>query len=166
MLASPKCPPMTLPSTKRSSSPQCAALTDVLDETRDRILAGDGHDATAELSEFLDSIFVDASSETQAELVAQCREHAIHAVLLEDPYTARAFQKPRGYAGDAVVLDYIYSGLAPDDIGPQAAEVFRATTGCSASRSVAARRDRLSELIDQAAVDRSNPNVLAVASGH
>jgi hypothetical protein len=29
-------------------------------------------------------------------------------VLYEDPFTQRAFDKPRGYAGDAVLLDFIY----------------------------------------------------------
>ena len=30
----------------------------------------------------------------------------IFALCQEDPYTRRAFEKPRGYAGDAVMLDF------------------------------------------------------------
>jgi hypothetical protein len=38
------------------------------------------------------------------------QQHPINAVVLEDPYTARARNKPNGYAGDAVMLDYLYDG--------------------------------------------------------
>ena len=39
-----------------------------------------------------------------------CQSHPIWQLLMEDPYTRRAFEKPRGYAGDAVMLDFVYSG--------------------------------------------------------
>ena len=34
--------------------------------------------------------------------------HPLLAQLHEEPYTRRAFEKPRGYAGDAVMLDFVY----------------------------------------------------------
>src|SRR5262249_5614371 len=34
--------------------------------------------------------------------------HPVVAQLLEEPFTRRAFEKPRGYAGDAVMLDLAY----------------------------------------------------------
>src|ERR1700739_1428470 len=37
-----------------------------------------------------------------------CQAHSLHKRMLEDPFTRRAFEKPRGYVGDAVMLDYIY----------------------------------------------------------
>jgi hypothetical protein len=37
-----------------------------------------------------------------------CQGHPLHKIALEAPFTERAFSKPRGYAGDAVMLDYIY----------------------------------------------------------
>jgi extracellular factor (EF) 3-hydroxypalmitic acid methyl ester biosynthesis protein len=37
------------------------------------------------------------------------REHRLHQLLLEEPFTRRAFYKPRGYAGDAATLDYVYA---------------------------------------------------------
>src|SRR5262249_38418269 len=49
-------------------------------------------------------------------------------VLHQDPFTYRAFSKPRGYAGDAVMMDYIY-GLgdarqADEDATPIGRAVF------------------------------------------
>src|SRR5579872_2044960 len=37
-----------------------------------------------------------------------CQSHPLSQIVLEDPYSRRAYEKPRGYAGDAVMLDYIY----------------------------------------------------------
>ena len=41
--------------------------------------------------------------------------HAVRDLLLNDPFTYRAFAKPRGYAGDAVMMDYIYGLGEADD---------------------------------------------------
>src|SRR5215475_11877146 len=37
-----------------------------------------------------------------------CKSHPFAELVLQDPYSRRAREKPRGYAGDAVMLDYIY----------------------------------------------------------
>jgi hypothetical protein len=37
-----------------------------------------------------------------------CLNHPVCRLLHQDPLTYRAFSKPRGYAGDAVMMDYIY----------------------------------------------------------
>lgn len=34
--------------------------------------------------------------------------HPVRKVVHQDPITFRSFSKPRGYAGDAVLLDYLY----------------------------------------------------------
>src|SRR5688500_15058747 len=41
-------------------------------------------------------------------VIHACRTHPIHSLVQEDPLTARAFQKPRGYAGDAETIDLLY----------------------------------------------------------
>jgi len=38
-----------------------------------------------------------------------CQTHSLKELLLQDPFTRRAFEKPRRYAGDAIMLDYIYA---------------------------------------------------------
>jgi len=37
----------------------------------------------------------------------EARRHPLHKLLLESPFTRRAYDKPRGYAGDAVLMDLI-----------------------------------------------------------
>ena len=146
--------------------PAHAALTSVLDLACHRIFAGEARVAATDLLELFDRLFREASPAEQALVIQTCREHRLHELLLEDPYTARAFQKPRGYAGDAVMLDYMYSGNPPLGTSPIGAAIFAVTAGCAAAQSVVARRDLLRALIDRAAERSARPNILAVACGH
>ena len=41
-----------------------------------------------------------------------CREHEINRILREDPFLERAFDKPRGYPGDPVMLNNLIYTLA------------------------------------------------------
>ena len=96
---------------------------------------------------------------------AICKSHPLAKLVLEDPYSRRAHDKPRGYAGDAVMLDYIYrpQPIAASSIG---LAMHRATTGLSNAKSILWRRDYLASKIT-AAMRRTSPaRVLAVASGH
>ncbi len=159
---------VTLPTatTTNHATRELRHLTAALDEAQAQILGGDGERGTADLVDLLDRVLNEIPVAAHDAVLKACREHTLHQVLLEDPYTARAFHKPRGYAGDAVMLDYLYSGLVPPGTSPVGADVFRATTGCATARSVVARRNLLSCAIDRAAENRRRPNVLAVASGH
>ncbi len=99
------------------------------------------------------------------------REHKLHGMLLEDPYTARAFNKPRGYAGDAVMMDFIYghhtvSGTidASPDLGRC---IARFSAGESApSRAVRWRRSRVAREIESLVNERGDIEVFAFACGH
>jgi len=100
------------------------------------------------------------------EFRAICQAHPLSKIVLEDPYSRRAFEKPRGYAGDAIMLDYIYKP-AKSDRPSLGAIIHEATTGLSTAKSILWRRDYLSRQIcvvmnrcAQAA------RVLSVASGH
>lgn len=93
--------------------------------------------------------------------------HPIARYLHADPFTYRAFSKPRGYAGDAVMMDYIYGFDRPDP--PDAIrEIARMTTddGCS-PQAVRYRRQVLADAIDAMVVLRGrNIDVTALAAGH
>jgi extracellular factor (EF) 3-hydroxypalmitic acid methyl ester biosynthesis protein len=100
------------------------------------------------------------------ELRQWCRSHPLHAVVQQDPYTERAATKPRGYAGDAVMMDYIYAGEPPPGTSTIGRAVFGATTRVSMGLSVLYRRALLRSQIDDVVVTREGGRILSVASGH
>lgn len=95
------------------------------------------------------------------------RAHPLHQILCQCPFHGRAFHKPRGYAGDAPTLDYIY-GLTP--LEPSVSEAgrifFEWQSNTQSMQSVRARKDRLAELIDETASRVNQPRILSVACGH
>lgn len=102
--------------------------------------------------------------------ISQVRRHSILQRLHRDPLTHRAYAKPRGYAGDAALLDYIYSvedrRLEPASLDQEARDIFHYTRGAPASRAVQARRRRIAELIDATAARCPKPKILSIAAGH
>jgi extracellular factor (EF) 3-hydroxypalmitic acid methyl ester biosynthesis protein len=93
--------------------------------------------------------------------------HPIRELFHEDPFTLRSFEKPRGYAGDAVMLDYIYGERPIPEGTPEIGrQIFDFTTHAPASQSVRARRDVLVQYIDRAATEHVDPRILAIACGH
>src|SRR5262245_16671668 len=86
--------------------------TEILDQTHEDILEGDTHAAMGRLRLSLREWRSRLPAADWAAVGQQARRHPIHEVLLESPFTRRAYQKPRGYAGDAGLMDLIY-GLAP-----------------------------------------------------
>jgi extracellular factor (EF) 3-hydroxypalmitic acid methyl ester biosynthesis protein len=94
------------------------------------------------------------------------RRHPVFNRLMEDPHTARAYWKPRGYAGDAVMMDFMYDQQVPAGTSRIGRAVFEATTGLPNAASVRHRRDLLTSMIDDMARLRSRPSILSIACGH
>lgn len=104
-------------------------------------------------------------------LAGRAREdRRIGAFVYQDPFTYRAFCKPRGYAGDALMMDYVYDIHGGREVIAQAsaigAGICRTIQSRTAGQSVRRRRERLAQLIDESADARPQPHVLAVAAGH
>jgi len=92
--------------------------------------------------------------------------HPVNNLLRQDPFTRRAFEKPRGYAGDAVMIDYIYgwkSSNGATSLGKSILEHIRDT---DLAHAVRWRRDTLAAAIDEVAAAGNSARVLALASGH
>jgi hypothetical protein len=93
--------------------------------------------------------------------------HPIKEIAHADPMTRRAFLKPRGYPGDAGILDLIYHAVPlPSDVTPLGRQVYRHTTSHPACASVRARRDLLARAVDETAERVHMPRILSVACGH
>jgi hypothetical protein len=99
------------------------------------------------------------------------QNHSVLDYFLEDPMTRWSFAKPRGYSGDAQLLDYIYCDPHVADDVANASEIGKAlysytqnVPSCVAARE---RRDLLTRYVDEIAAKRgAQAEVLAIAAGH
>jgi extracellular factor (EF) 3-hydroxypalmitic acid methyl ester biosynthesis protein len=98
------------------------------------------------------------------------RDHPLGDLVRQDPMTRRAIDKPRGYAGDAVMMDLLYglhsSHVAAAEASLLGRDIYRFIRGSDAAAAVRYRRKHIAELIDKVAMERPHASVLAVASGH
>ena len=102
---------------------------------------------------------------------AWLRGHPVWSLMLQDPFIRRANEKPRGYPGDAVLIDYIYDAPSVrseiNALPPQAAVIHDFATSAAAPRAVRYRRQFAAEVIDEVARQRSEPaRVVSIAAGH
>ncbi len=98
------------------------------------------------------------------------RPHPIMHLLHQDPMAYRCFHKPRGYAGDAVLLDLIYghphAGPLISKTTQDGRAIFAHTFACPGPQAVRNRKAILTKALMQAAADYRNCSVLSVACGH
>ena len=97
------------------------------------------------------------------------RASPVFAVAQRDPFTSHSVKRPRGYPGDALLLDWIYRDfrlLKQPAPNTEASSLYREVIKMSAAEAVRWRRQRLADLIDETAARKPNARVLAVAAGH
>jgi len=98
------------------------------------------------------------------------RGHAIAGLVHECPFTSHSFKKPRGYPGDAGLIDFVYRHPAARPAQEAATEAGRTVMGftvnVTACEAVRHRRTILAAKIDEAAARREMPAILSVACGH
>jgi extracellular factor (EF) 3-hydroxypalmitic acid methyl ester biosynthesis protein len=140
----------------------------LLDDTLERLARHDAVGAAmCALAAGLGEIYSGSDRASWSDVVAMCKAHPLYAVLGEDPLTHRARAKPPGYAGDAVMHDYIYRGFRHASPSPLGREIFTYTARYSrAARSVLERRERVAHRIDATSEQRRRPRILSVGCGH
>ncbi len=92
------------------------------------------------------------------------RSHPLSQLLMQCPYTRHSLERPRGYAGDADLIDYCYSERRADTLLGQA--IYHFLHRQPGPRSVRERRRILAQEIDGVAERVQRPRVLSVACGH
>lgn len=95
---------------------------------------------------------------------AEFHAHPLHAILMEDPYVGRAARKPRGYAGDAALIDFAYDQCPPQDASERAKQLFAYSTGFQASEGVRQRRNHAATIVAKAV--SAGKTICALACGH
>jgi hypothetical protein len=141
-----------------------------LNECYDQMLAGLVHESMDALLENMNERQLASSVPEWRSFVDYCMIHPIRHLVHQDPITKRAYEKPRGYAGDAILLDYIYNveegHHPPSDLPELSRKLLEYSRQTDACKGVCARATRIGKLVDQVVSERHRPNVLSVAAGH
>jgi extracellular factor (EF) 3-hydroxypalmitic acid methyl ester biosynthesis protein len=90
--------------------------------------------------------------------------HPLHSALMEDPYLAHCFAKPRGYPGDAALIDILYDRTLPENASKRGADLFHVTTAFPAAEAVRLRREYAETLVTSAW--QAGQRILVLACGH
>lgn len=98
-----------------------------------------------------------------------CKEvvpgHKLTEIIRQDPFTSHSARKPRGYAGDASLLDYIYGyqDLQTTELGQC---IYNYTVNTPTSRAVRTRARIIARIIDRLAEEKGELRIFSIACGH
>jgi extracellular factor (EF) 3-hydroxypalmitic acid methyl ester biosynthesis protein len=105
-------------------------------------------------------------------ITMNCHQHPLLDLLHQDPFSSRAFLKPRGYAGDAEMLDLIYA-IEDGETLPAlqrsselGRRIYHATANQAAARAVRSRRWIIVDTLNELTARMAGPHVLSLACGH
>ncbi|MBP1850695.1 class I SAM-dependent methyltransferase [Rhizobium halophytocola] len=106
------------------------------------------------------------------QLIPIAQNHPVARYFHQDPFTRWSFEKPRGYSGDAGLLDFIYGhpSVQPmlDAASPLGKTIYNEfTSKAPACVAVRERRDLLAQYVDDVASSRGGEaEILTIAAGH
>jgi SAM-dependent methyltransferase len=142
----------------------------LLSEAYGKIAEGAVDEGMSQLLQGLNVRRKESSDQEWKEFVKICCRHPLRELLHQDPFTYRAYSKPRGYAGDAILMDYIYDspsyGNGPEGTTDIGGKVFQFMTNEPSAKAVCSRRQIVAERIDRRAAEIDQPSILAIAAGH
>jgi hypothetical protein len=99
-----------------------------------------------------------------------CIGHPVRFLVHQDPLTERAFFKPRGFPGDAVLLDMFYGeeGVQPyvDEATPLGQEIYRYTSAGMAATALRRRKEVLATMIDRVSDADDETHIMTIGCGH
>ena len=149
-------------------------LKEALDEVHEVLLSLDRSIAKVGIARFaalLNSCRQAAGVEAWKDLIERVvRTHPSFHLFQQDPFTRRSFVKPRGYAGDPCLLDFIFEHPSSLPERHAASEVGQFIAGFSthgaAAQAVRERRGILARAIDDTSQRISSPKILSLACGY
>ena len=104
------------------------------------------------------------------QLIPLAQQHRVAEYLMQDPFTRWSFEKPRGYSGDASLLDIYYKHPSTGETVASSTElgreIYAYTSEAATSVAGRERRNILARTVDETARRVANAEVLAIACGH
>jgi len=122
--------------------------------------------ALEDLCAYLYELRSEASPSQWTDIKESCRAHPLFERILGEPITQRAYGKPRGYAGDAKLMDLIYSVQAPAGLSPESKRIHSFLKGRPCTQGARARKLKLAALLHRTLAEVEAPEILSVACGH
>lgn len=145
-------------------------IASALDALLARFLANDVIDGMRDLRDFLRGVRAAVPRDRWLTIAAEIvMRHPIAELTLGCPVTRRSFEKPRGYPGDAPLLDLIYGvgeGLQTPHPATIAGQVHFYVVHSTACRAVRWRRQIIAAEIAKVAAAVNGASILSVACGH
>jgi extracellular factor (EF) 3-hydroxypalmitic acid methyl ester biosynthesis protein len=139
----------------------------VCDECARGIARGEIEPAMAEFVSALAEVRAAVPPDQWRRIAATIVAHPVHALMMNDPYTAGAFGKRRGYAGDADTLDFVYRHRhAPSETTPLGRRLFHITTDAPIACAVRARTRYLGDLVAERLAASPTATIVSIACGH
>lgn len=112
----------------------------------------------------------DADPAVWRELIPLAQQHPVSEYLLQDPFTEWSFRKPRGYSGDAGLLDLFYKHPSADYVveaaTPLGREIYDYTSDAETSVAGRERKQILADTVDATANRVEGAEILTIACGH
>lgn len=105
------------------------------------------------------------------ELIPIVQAHSSAKIFQQCPFTRWSFEKPRGYSGDASLIDFIYGHEAvAHEVAkctPLGLGIYEYTRNAPGPVAVRERRDILTRYVDELAAEKGpDIEILTVAAGH
>lgn len=98
------------------------------------------------------------------------RSSPLLPILLKDPFTCWSYHRPRGFAGDAGLTDFIYAqgycGKALANTSAIGRRIFSAIQIRPLCKAVRFRRQLAEEFLREVLLTANRPRVLVIAAGH
>jgi len=102
--------------------------------------------------------------------LSELRTHPLFALLQSDPFIRHSYSRPRGYPGDAELLDFIYGeGRSAEKVSAASAwgqVSYQSMRNCIACRAVRYRADRIGEIVQRGIREVDGFRVFSLAAGH
>jgi extracellular factor (EF) 3-hydroxypalmitic acid methyl ester biosynthesis protein len=104
------------------------------------------------------------------EIIATARQHPVDELIRQCPLTSHARSRPRGYPGDAGLLDLIYRHPSTTETilraSPTGKAIYDFTIAVPACEAVRERCRLVARKIDELAASKPGAGILSVACGH